>query len=443
MSDRAMQQTDEKALGDNGWKWLTICAAGVAGLGFVTQFMGLRGLAYPCSIAQLIAILLMAFIRALIRRRLGYLPAHCGAFTNFEMDSFATCLVYSRDFRVYHGSRWPKRLFLHEMNTRKVLRWNVRTAVNANHLQFHFKKYQDVVKNHWTKLGPKIDESGNSTPGKAPKLQQANEGGKIIPEYEVSCRQLIRVRESVGNICSDGCNWQSPASSGGLSLASAIETFMNAFFPATFSEKTPSRPGKRMENLRWAVETVGLDSLEQANERDDYVLIPVDWIKKNGRWEVDIRRLEAVLSLWMATIEARSKDAGEDEISPGRTRTSSASFSGPVDLRRTKGRYRFCRILGDDLVGVNGILKRDLSWWVDGLIAEQSDDPVEENEACTFSNTRDPVADGTPNTANWRRSKARKGADLIIGFNGSKTECECCFTTKKTHPDFWRECSRS
>jgi hypothetical protein len=145
------------------------------------------------------------------------------------------------------------------------------------------------MENYWTNFDPKIDESGNSTPGKAHKSQPEKEGGtqnltdNTLPAYEASCRQLIRVRESIGNICSDMCNWQSPASEGALSLASAIEAFMDAFFPDTVSEKTASRSGKRMDNLKWAVETVGLDSLEQANERDDYVLIPVDRIKEDGR----------------------------------------------------------------------------------------------------------------------------------------------------------------
>jgi hypothetical protein len=213
--------------------------------------MGLRGLAYPCSIAQLIAILLMALIRALIRRRLGHLPAYCGAFTNFEMDSFATCLAYSPNFRLYRKiSQFEPSLSL-EKNKREVLRWKVRTANDANdandakNLQFHFKKPQDIVKNHRTKIDPKIDESDKPTPEKADELQQAK--GRRTQRFEdktppaccqASCRQLIRVRESIGNICSETCDWQSPASEAALSLASAIEAFMKTFFPNTVSEGT-------------------------------------------------------------------------------------------------------------------------------------------------------------------------------------------------------------
>jgi hypothetical protein len=200
-----------------------------------------------------------------------------------------------------------------------------------------------------------------------------------------------------------------------------------------------------MNRLVWAVETVGLYSLEEPGARDDYILIPVDRIPKEDRWEVKVRRLEAVLSLWMATIEAQSKDAKQVKVSSGKTNNSPAQPSETLDLRRTKGRYTFCRILGDDSTDDNSTLKRDLSWWVGERIAEQSDDPVRENESSTKSNsnTIEPVADTTSNPTTWHRSKACKDVELIIGFNGPEAECERSLLMKNIRSDFLRAFSGS
>jgi hypothetical protein len=444
ISDTAVYQTHQTAQSDLPWKVLTVFAAGAAGMGFVIQFMGLRALAYPCSIAQLVAILLKALIRALIRRRLGRIPAYCGAFTNYEMDFLATCLVYSREFREYQANHLPEPFPLREKRSKKILRWKVRTAGDAPSLPFRFNVFQTVAQNCQSNTGPKVDESANSTSARADTSREAKKRPTQNPEHETlparqtSCRQLIRVRERIGSICSDMCDWQSLASEGALSLASAIEAFMNTFFPDPAVDRTTTRSGKRLSDLKWAIETGGLYSLEQAGERNDYVRIPVRWLGKNDRWQADIRTIEAVLSLWMATIETK-----EDEIHSGKTKNSPAPISGSLSLRRTKSRYVFCRILGDHFAEENSTLKRDLSWWVDELIAEQSDNPVEEDESRTEPNpnTRDSVADETPVASTWHRSKARNGADLVIGFNGHSTDCKRSLMLKNIDADFLRACS--
>ncbi len=64
-------------------------------------------LAYPCSIAQLLAILAMALVRALVRRRLGRTTTHYPAFERFEVDSLAIRLVYYPDRQ--HDDAGPKK----------------------------------------------------------------------------------------------------------------------------------------------------------------------------------------------------------------------------------------------------------------------------------------------------------------------------------------------
>lgn len=85
-----MFQAEKYHWSNETWGYFTVGAAIAAGVGFIMQFMGLRGLTYPCSIAQLVATILMAFVRATIRRRLGRELSYCPAFARFEIDSLAT-----------------------------------------------------------------------------------------------------------------------------------------------------------------------------------------------------------------------------------------------------------------------------------------------------------------------------------------------------------------
>lgn len=55
-----MVQINQSRTNPRKWELITVGAAVAAGTGFIIQFIGLRGLTYPISIAQLVAILLMA-----------------------------------------------------------------------------------------------------------------------------------------------------------------------------------------------------------------------------------------------------------------------------------------------------------------------------------------------------------------------------------------------
>ncbi|KAH7305430.1 hypothetical protein B0I35DRAFT_464711 [Stachybotrys elegans] len=76
-----------------------MAAAAAAGIGFVAQFMGLRGLPYPCSIAQIGAIIAMTLLRAKVRRHLGRKPNHFRVFPGYELDHLATRITFDPTFR--------------------------------------------------------------------------------------------------------------------------------------------------------------------------------------------------------------------------------------------------------------------------------------------------------------------------------------------------------
>jgi hypothetical protein len=79
----------------NKFELVTIIAALLGLAGFILQFEGLRGLAWPTAVTQLLAIFIMAFIRALIRRRLGEHLSTIPASEGHELDWLALRLVYT------------------------------------------------------------------------------------------------------------------------------------------------------------------------------------------------------------------------------------------------------------------------------------------------------------------------------------------------------------
>ncbi|KAF2450262.1 hypothetical protein P171DRAFT_438940 [Karstenula rhodostoma CBS 690.94] len=175
-----------------------------------------------------------------------------------------------------------------------------------------------------------------------------------------------------------------------LSLSSSIEAFRNTLPLAG-----------DLKYLDWNIETVGHSPTNQTSERHGFVNIPLE--KHGEKWRADIGKIEAIISLWMAATEVRTET--KRKPASGAASKSTDEKSDLTDWRRTKVgsnlRYRFCRILGNDLE--DDKLKRDLSWWIDELIADKSDDTTIHN-----------ASEDT-----WFCSKAREEeVDLIIGFNG-------------------------
>jgi hypothetical protein len=91
--------TDSSArLGDNddssaALQLKTMFGAIVALGGFVLQFVGLRGMNWSASVAQLGAVIVMVGVKAWVRRGLSRSPAYEPLTSGFELDSFAKTLT--------------------------------------------------------------------------------------------------------------------------------------------------------------------------------------------------------------------------------------------------------------------------------------------------------------------------------------------------------------
>ncbi|WXC67156.1 hypothetical protein SNK03_012925 [Fusarium graminearum] len=385
------------------WELLTVAAAFFAGVGFTAQFMGLRGLAFPCSIAHLLAIFVMALIRAAVRRRLGRLPAHSVALSGYELDFLATQIVLSSDFRTFNwckekesrpeGDKHPARF---------ACNWRVNAPEPTRPTPFLFRSIESAA----ILQSPEIPRQLH--PERYPR------DNNTLP----TSQQLVRVRDRLGDLCA----WTSKSSESALSLAQSIEAFMETFFP-TSKEEEGDEEEDQMQSLTWLIETTCLTPTE-TSERPDFIKIPVarETIRgeRIGNWKVDIGKVDAALSLWMASIESKGfpNDHSTSEL---RCSVKSSAQTSP-DWRRTKAgddpKYNFCRIIGDNLK--DEALKQDISWWVDSLVADQSDPRIKNSDSANDDRQR------------WNPAR-NDGIDLVIGYSGTSSHAiawELAITSK-------------
>ncbi|RSL78383.1 hypothetical protein CEP51_008242 [Fusarium floridanum] len=427
------------------WQWLTVGAALSAGLGFTAQFMGLRGLAFPCSIAQLGAIFIMALIRASIRRRLGRVPVHCLALERYELDFLATQLVFYPEVRASHQPRKGEENYGRDKLPSDFCRWKVKTADPKQQSAFFVQStptseqesengatISELAEQHNTTPESEQQHSSATSESARQHSSTASHNSTAGRDFETpSSQQLIRVRERLGDLSHFTSKSTSKSTEGALSLAQSIELFMNSLSTLSKEKKENKRAFSKMN---WQIEVTKFTSASMSGDLDT-VKIPVERKNSDGKWQVDVAKIDAILSLWMASIEAKkakdAKDAQERRdsqwgLGKGRSLTDLTPHSGdPLpDWRRTKvgddSRCTFGRIIGDNLK--DEVLKRDISWWVDSIVAEQSDPAVEDDNNSSDEGNDEGSDDGRDAEGNrrlWSRARS-SDVELVIGFNGNK-----------------------
>jgi hypothetical protein len=81
-------------------QYLVLAATTISVIGFFFQFIGLRGMTWSASIAQLAATLVMTFIRSVIRRRLTTEPKAEPAIKEFEVECMGRYMVGFSDWSI-------------------------------------------------------------------------------------------------------------------------------------------------------------------------------------------------------------------------------------------------------------------------------------------------------------------------------------------------------
>ncbi|KAF5569528.1 serine threonine phosphatase 6 regulatory ankyrin repeat subunit A [Fusarium phyllophilum] len=159
------------------------------GAGFTIQFIDLRGLPWPCAVAQL------------VRRRLGDDPNYCHAPSRYELDLLATQLVDSS------RSLPPDRSF---KPSKQDWTWRVDTPKHRLQSIYSFR------------IGNCLSPSVSSSSKEADdyKSTQSDQMNKI--------QQIMLVRKRLGDLV----QWQTEAFKPALALARSIERFLDEFMPA-------------------------------------------------------------------------------------------------------------------------------------------------------------------------------------------------------------------
>ncbi|KAM0471352.1 hypothetical protein ACHAP7_009126 [Fusarium lateritium] len=343
-----------KRSGEGFWEWLTVGTAVSAGLGFTAQFMGLRGLAFPCSIAQLGSICIMALLRAGIRRRLGRPIEHSIAFQWYEIDFLAAQIVLYGQLRTFDGKSLdikripdPKDYFSWEINTPDPQSDGDRLLVP---LEPKTATEQELVTRISSVANPRSEQSGNIT---------ADGSIKDIP----TSQQLLRVRKRLADLT----EWKTRSSASAVALVRSIQFVMDTFFP---------EPKDRSEPLIWTLHA----SFPKLSGRQDSIKFSISRKKPSNAWDLDTGLIDAAMSLWMARIDAKwsntaNRAADQDDRQDTSENRKQHASSSTNDWRFGKDedtlRYRFYRIIGDNLE--DGVLKRDVSWWADSLDTKESE----------------------------------------------------------------------
>ncbi|KIL90085.1 hypothetical protein FAVG1_06823 [Fusarium avenaceum] len=358
---RVITSSRRDASKERFWEVLAVGAALSAGLGFTAQFMGLRGLAFPCSIAQLGAIFVMALVRSGIRRRLGHRVKNYSAAQWYEIDFLAAKIVLDPQARVF-DDRSAKR--------KRPLSAGADTPEPEDY--FEWKINTPNLKDTSPLLVPLESQVATN-----PRVTT------IVDNVYPTSQQLLRVRKRL----SDLTKWKTRSSASAMALVQSIRLVMNTFLPASKEKPALLKP------VTWLV----YGTFSESTGRQDLIKIPITYNKSNSGWELDPGLIDAIISLWMASIDVRKSNAVNEinGLEPPMNRKQ-RDVSKKADWRFGKDedtlRYSFYRIIGDNLK--DGVLQRDLSWWADsvGVGEVNSDAGTTRNE------------------------------ELIIGFNGIKHE---------------------
>lgn len=295
--------------------------------GYIVQFIGLRGMHWSASVAQLGAIGVMTILRAWVRRGLARLPASQPLVPEHELDWLAITL-------------------------------------GADHSKAPWVDLSRVTRNSqskpWAEGGWDWGVSGVQDPANCHKLQPYSYTAEASSKAQV----VLKVRRELGKLA----DWHGPASAEAISLARAIEVVMDTMDPL-FECHTGE--------LSWSMDVCG-EPIYFRLEREA------------GSWKAFSDELEAALSLWLYSVHAveqGKRDINKTTREPQWENQSSSSTERlgsnlrnrrPMPRKhpatanddawlRAKGTIakRSLQLLGSS----SPALRRDLHWWMpDGAI---------------------------------------------------------------------------
>lgn len=290
-------------------QFITTCGTAVALCGFVVQFVGLRGMHWSASIAQLGAVLVMVCIKAWVRRGLARSPACKPLASGFELDWFA------KQLGSIHREAWSREQ----------------------------SKGSELVDNKTPSSAKSVDNRWIAVTGGKSSLvptEQVQAHTPVLDNNSIfDAQAVLDARKQLARLA----DWRGPACLEAVCLARAIECTMKALdicFP------------KEFKNFTWNIETCYIGSQEQK--------ITIRLFQQAGVWKVDAAEVEAILSLWLSSVDEEDLAIGVSYNHDGKKH--SEPKIGDDEWLRTKGTTakQSLRLLGEHTPS----LTRDLQWWI-------------------------------------------------------------------------------
>ncbi|RGP64312.1 ankyrin repeat [Fusarium sporotrichioides] len=289
---------------------IAMAGTGIALCGFVLQFVGLRGMHWSASIAQLGAVLVMVGVKAWVRRKLANSP-DCEPFpSGFELDWFARSLG-GIDTEPWSGQK--------------------NTSDSDDSMMSGGTNTSD---NKWIVVTGGDSSLTPSERSQVPTSEPNN--GSLL-----HAQALLDARKSLAHLA----EWKGTASTEAVSLARAIECTMDAL-NICFPENS--------ERFTWNLEARYFGSQKQ--------IIRIPLSRQVGGWKVDASQIEAILSLWLSSVEEEDYMPNEDTSSDNDDGSKFQKPKSQDEWLRAKGTIekQSLRLLGKGTPSV----VRDLLWWV-------------------------------------------------------------------------------
>ena len=354
-----------------GLEFLTIIGAVTSLMGFAFQFIGLREMNWSASIAQLVAVALMTTLRALVRRNHDTKPMFNPIATGYEIDWFAISLARPPSAQWHHPIETLPSATAPQKTTDALLPPETPTTSKAKSLatarndtsqgkrsavSFGSRYLQGVISALTSKYARPLsrDESvtswsvvtGDDT---LSSLTKAVEQPLELKD-DTPAKKVLAARAQLGKLA----NWRSPITVGAVQLTEAIEAVMNTLIPnpvvsQTFLWKIPVRFEERTPS------------------ETSQVVVQIKW--KNGEWKAPADRIEAVLSLWLYSVQSRR----EPKMELSRRKTTLSNDNDDLIRAKESPEGGGLRLFGTN--DRKDQLLRDLRWWMPDEL--QVPEPIE------------------------------------------------------------------
>lgn len=287
---------------------LTVSVTVVCLVGFILQFIGLRGMNWSASVAQLVAILIMTVYRAWVRRGLAEIPRYNLLPSGFELEWFSLSLLELLEAKWLNPEppigprKHSDTSFRHvkargPRQTRAVATEDLQnSAFNGSHASSYTRKtHPGGLSDQWIVVTGRDQEY--EPVRSASTLSDVND--------TTPAQEALNARVHLGNLV----DWKSPVSAEALRLTEAIEAVLESFM---------SLVGPALDDEESFIWPVPVDHFTGK----DKVYLRLAW--KNGIWRAHAGEIEAVLSLWVYSIRSRSGMIGDR----CKSKRSSDPFSG-------------------------------------------------------------------------------------------------------------------